>query len=55
MKAVRKFPTFDQLKSSDSKTAKDSSCMKKHSEFEKVIVNIRSKKILQENQTKPEH
>ncbi|MEX2569470.1 MAG: hypothetical protein WD431_26245 [Cyclobacteriaceae bacterium] len=54
MKAVKKFTSFDQLKSDESRIAKDSSSLKRHNEFEKVIKNIRSEKRLQANQTKPE-
>jgi len=41
MKAVKKFKTFEQLKSDDSRLARDSSSLKRHNEFEKLITNIR--------------
>ncbi len=53
MKAVKKFTSFDQLKSDDSRIAKDSSSLKRHNEFEKFIKTIRENKILQADLTKP--
>ena len=53
MKAVKKFTTFDELKSCEIKTVKYASSLKKHKAFEKVIIDIRSAKILQDTQTKP--
>lgn len=53
MNTVRKFTTFDELKSCENKTAKYSSSLKKHNAFEKVIMEIRSIKITKVNQTTP--
>ena len=51
MNAVKKFTTFDELKSCENKTSKDTSSLRKHNDFEKVIMEIRSIKV---SQTKPE-
>lgn len=53
MNTVRKFTTFDDLKSCENKTVKFESSLKKHNAFEKVIMEIRSIKTTQVNQTKP--
>jgi hypothetical protein len=50
MKAVKKFSTFDELKSCETKTMKDASSLKKHDDFKKVILDIRAIKIVQDNQ-----
>ncbi len=50
MNAVKKFTTFDELKSCENKTLKYASSLKKHNDFKKMIMDIRSIKILQ---TKP--
>jgi hypothetical protein len=42
MKAVRKFSSFEDLKSSEDKTADRKQRLKKHIEFEKVIKGIYS-------------
>ena len=42
MKTVKKFTTFDELKSCESKTMKDASSLKKHDAFKKVILDIRA-------------
>jgi hypothetical protein len=53
MKAVRKFSTFDDLKSCENKTEKLESSLKKHNAFEKVILEIRSNKNKQVSKAKP--
>ena len=53
MKSVKKFTSFNQLKSDNSRIAKDSSSLKRHNEFETFIKTIREKKILPANPTKP--
>lgn len=53
MNAVKKYTTFDELKSSEIKTTKYALSLKKHNEFEKVILDIRSNKNIQANQNKP--
>jgi hypothetical protein len=50
MNTVKKFKTFEELKSFESKPEKYPISKKKHNEFEKVIMNIRSIKISQDNQ-----
>lgn len=48
MKRVKKFETFDELKSSKTKTSDYRLSLAKHSEFEKVmkeIMDAKSKKI----------
>jgi hypothetical protein len=52
MKAVRKFTTFEELKSCESKTMKDASSLKKHNDFEKVIMDIRSV-VVEQTKAKP--
>ena len=42
MKAVKKFETFEDLKSYKSKTANHPLSLKKHNDFEKVIKDIKS-------------
>ena len=42
MKAVKKFTSFEDLKSSDSKKVSDELRLKKHNNFEKVIRDIKS-------------
>lgn len=54
MKSVKKFTSFDQLKSDDSRIAKDALSLERHSEFEKLIRNIRENKFLPANRAKPE-
>ena len=53
MNSVKKFTTFDELKSCERKSMKYASSLKKHKAFEKVIMNIRHIKILQTNQSHP--
>lgn len=53
MNTVRKFTTFDELKSCENKTVEIASSLKKHNAFEKVIMEIRSVKTNKFNQTKP--
>lgn len=50
MKAVRKFTTFDELKSSESKATSYTLSLKKHNDLKKVIMGIR---LIQTNQAKP--
>ena len=45
MKPVKKFTTFDELKSCESKTEEYARSLKKHVELEKVIMDIRSIKV----------
>lgn len=42
MKAVKKFTSFEDLKSYDSNTADQEPSLKKHTGFEKMIKDIRS-------------
>jgi hypothetical protein len=49
MNKVKKFTTFDELKSCESKTVKYASALKKHEDFEKVIMEIQAIKMLQIN------
>ncbi len=51
MKTVKKFASFQDLKSTENKTLKYSLSLKKHNDFEKVILEIRSVKINQANQS----
>jgi len=53
MNAVKKYTTFDELKSCEIKTTQHALSLKKHIEFEKVILDIRSNKNIQATQTKP--
>ncbi len=48
MKTVRKFSTFDELKSYESKTMKCPLSLKQHDDFKKVILDIRAIKIVQD-------
>ncbi len=52
MKAVKKFTTFEDLKSYESKTVDYAVSLKKHNEFEKVIKDIKSNKVLKGNNSK---
>jgi hypothetical protein len=45
MKTVKKFTSFEDLKSSESKTVDAKSSLKKHNDFEKVIKDIYSVKV----------
>jgi len=45
MKTVKKFTSFEDLKSSESQTADDKLSLKKHNDFEKVIKEIYSSKV----------
>jgi hypothetical protein len=45
MKTVKKFTSFEDLKSSESKTVDDKLSFKKHNDFEKVIKEIYSVKL----------
>jgi hypothetical protein len=45
MKTVRKFTSFEDLKSSENKTVDYKSSMKKHNDFESVIKYIYSIKV----------
>jgi len=53
MNTVKKFTTFDELKFCESKASTSASGLKKPHAFEKVIMKIRSDKMLQARQTKP--
>jgi hypothetical protein len=53
MKPVKKFTTFEDLKSCESKTTDHSLSLKKHNDFEKVIKDIRSAKVQNNNQSRP--
>ncbi len=53
MNTVKKFTTFEELKACENKTSKYSSILKKHTNFEKVIKEIRSIKIINDGQAKP--
>ena len=51
---IQKFTTFDDLKSIENKITKnDALSLKKHGDFEKVIMNIRSVKVQQDKLIKP--
>lgn len=52
MKAVKKFETFEDLKSYESKTINYEVSLKKHSDFEKVIKDLRANKVDKSNQHK---
>ncbi len=52
MKAVKKFETFEDLKSYESKTMNYEVSLKKHNNFEKVIKDIRSNKVGKSSQRK---
>ena len=49
MNAVKKFATFDELKSCESKAVKYALSLKKHIEFEKVVMEIMAAKKRQAN------
>jgi hypothetical protein len=51
MKAVKKFTSFNDLKSSELKTKNYSLSLKKHKNFEKVILEIRFVEMKQANQS----
>jgi len=53
MKTVRKFTTFDELKSCKKRTSGFSLNMKNHNDFEKAIKDIRSLKVHKNNQSQP--
>lgn len=46
MKPVRKYTTFEKLKSIEEKVVDYRTSIKKHNEFERVIKSIRSEKVL---------
>ncbi len=52
MKAVKKFTTFEDLKLYESKTVDYAVRLKKHKEFEKVIMDIRSNKVRKSSNSK---
>ena len=52
MKAVKKFATFDEMKSCESKTIDYASSLKKHQIFEKVIKEIMSINTRKNNRSK---
>jgi hypothetical protein len=45
MKAVKKFSTFEDLKSYESKPLNYKASLKKHQEFEKIIMDMKVKKV----------
>ena len=45
MKAVKKFSTFEDLKSYENKPLNYKARLKKHQEFEKIIMDIKVKKV----------
>jgi hypothetical protein len=50
MNAIKKFTTFEQLKSCEKKMVKYASSLKKHNDLHKVIMEIGYLKKLQVNQ-----
>ena len=52
MKGVKKFTTFEELKSCESNPVNYALRAKKHKEFQKVIMDIRSVKTHQSSHTK---
>jgi|HubBroStandDraft_6_1064221.scaffolds.fasta_scaffold1243018_2 hypothetical protein len=52
MKAVKKFTTFEDLKSYESKAVHYAASLKKHNDFEKVIKDITSNKVRRSNNRK---
>jgi len=52
MNTIKKFSTFDELKSFENKSLNYETIIKKHHVFEKVIKEIRSIKITKDNQTR---
>lgn len=53
MNIVKKFTTFEALKSCENKTGNYSTKLKKHNNFEKVITEIRSILTNKGNKSKP--
>jgi hypothetical protein len=53
MNTVKKFETFEQLKSCENKAVNYAMSLRKHNKFNKVIMNIRAIKKLQDNQSNP--
>jgi hypothetical protein len=49
MKTVKKFTTFEEMKSCESKATNAQSSLKKHNNFKKVMMDIRAAKVLQDN------
>ncbi|MDR6560023.1 hypothetical protein J2Y60_000551 [Arcicella sp. BE140] len=52
MKTVKKFTTFDDMKTIEKKVVRYDSSLKNHTNFEKVIMDIRSIKV---DKSKPIH
>ncbi|MGN6297671.1 MAG: hypothetical protein ACTHM7_12875 [Ginsengibacter sp.] len=52
MKAVKKFTTFEELKSTERDTKNPVERLKKHEAFEKVIKEIRADKVEKRDHTK---
>jgi hypothetical protein len=52
MSTVKKFTTFEELKSSENKSTNPVSRLKKHNAFKKLMIDIRSAKTLQDNSEK---
>ena len=53
MQTVKKFTTFNDLKSFERKTTEYTVRLKKHNDFEKFIKDIRSIKVHEGNENKP--
>ena len=45
MNSVKKFATFEEMKSFENKAIQSVLCLEKHNNFKKVILDIRSSKI----------
>ncbi len=52
MKPVRKFTTFEELKSCESKVMKGAGSLEKHNEFKKMIMDIRAV-VVEQTKSKP--
>ena len=52
MKTVRKFSTFEDLKSCEDRLLKSAVSLEKHNNFKKVILDIRAIKIVQDQKRK---
>ncbi|MES2458666.1 MAG: hypothetical protein V4594_24135 [Bacteroidota bacterium] len=52
MNSVKKFTTFNELKSVEDKTVIHERSVEKHHDFEKFILSVGKAKVLQKNQAK---
>ena len=52
MNKVKKFTTFEELKFCEPNAKKNASSLKKHNDFEMLIMEIRANKFLQAKQAK---